>query len=161
MTDDEYQRGMYEAFAGRYGEVADKADEYESYFRKVDVKLKNWYRQIFDWKWVVENLSHKSGLYAFYNHTNNLVYIGKSTDLAKRLAGSLNDRADVIGRIDYMICESRSDTDILELLYIAKYKPILNHDCVRNDESSILKLLNSEVDVEKFETVPRNTQQAV
>lgn len=100
-----------------------------------------------------ENLYGKHGVYAFLDGSENVVYIGKSINLADRITGSYHERQD--GRIEkimYYTDESMANAHVLELILINKYKPIFNTDCKSDDDFT---LFPCDISIEKdFKVLP-------
>lgn len=100
-----------------------------------------------DIDWLIENLSGKSGLYAFFCG-NDIAYIGKSVNLAERIPSSYSERKNSttlqnmgikINEIMYFIVNCKPDMDVLEILLINENKPLLNRDCRRYEPSTLFK----------------------
>lgn len=96
------------------------------FYSKEDFQLSEEILALFD------ELTYKKGLYFLYDQDKKLIYIGKSINLGARLITSIKDRKPYYAK--YKLTKSMSDANILELFYIAKYKPILNKDCKEMDE---------------------------
>lgn len=151
---------MKSAFCTIYGEQADRIDEFKTYFHRRMRKIPHKFN--LNTRFIVDNLSNKTGLYAMYSGEVCL-YIGKSTNLAMRIPSSYDrvvkecwdyDNEDFwIDTIKYLIIPNTGDVDILELLYIAKYKPLLNRDC-NSKTTSLLPLFANEISIEKFSNIP-------
>jgi hypothetical protein len=77
----------------------------------------------------------KDGIYRFYNINKELIYVGKGYVLSKRLYSSALERNAIY--YDYCIIGNKSITDLYEIYYITKLKPILNNDCNHNDILSV------------------------
>lgn len=75
------------------------------------------------------------GLYFLYNENKELIYIGKSKNLSERIPASVKERK--AHYLKYKLTNTMSDTNILELYYIAKFKPALNRDSKEIDDTSI------------------------
>lgn len=80
---------------------------------------------------VINFLEYKCGLYFLYNENKELIYIGKSKNLASRIPTSIRDRKAFY--MKFKLCFNLSDMHILELYYISKLKPVLNSDCLESD----------------------------
>ena len=79
-------------------------------------------------------LNKRSGLYAFESIEGEIVYIGKSNNLAKRIPQSYGEKwsnfdceGEYINRILYYE-ESEANIGVLEMYLISKYKPKFNKD---------------------------------
>jgi len=77
-----------------------------------------------------------SGVYFLYDNLQNLIYIGKSYTLWKRILSSCKERKAIYCR--YAIINNKSDTDIYEMYYISKYKPVANGTGKHNDSPSMV-----------------------
>jgi len=69
-------------------------------------------------------LKGKSGIYKLYDKNKELIYLGKSHNLSKRIKTS--SRKKKAEYFSYTIIENKADTNIYEMYYIAKIKPKLN-----------------------------------
>ncbi len=74
-------------------------------------------------------------VYRFLDRNNNIIYVGKTTNIDKRISSHLvNARQinykyihyDNIYKIEYAIVPSEYHMNIYEIHYICKYKPIYN-----------------------------------
>lgn len=99
----------------------------------------------YTFEWMIDNLFHKAGIYCFA-HDKQILYIGKSINLADRIAESYYERSRYgdINRILYYITPTKSDAHILEIVLIAENKPPLNSDCKTDDYP---KLFQSNIDI--------------
>ena len=68
---------------------------------------------------------NKSGIY-FLHDGIEIVYIGKSYNLAERLNRHINDKAKKFSKITTYIIENKADIDIVEVYLISKHKPKYN-----------------------------------
>lgn len=69
-------------------------------------------------------LKDESGIYKLYDKNKDLIYLGKSHNLSKRIkTSSKKKKAEYFS---YTIIENKADTNIYEMYYIAKIKPKLN-----------------------------------
>lgn len=69
-------------------------------------------------------LKGKSGIYKLYDKNKELIYLGKSHNLSKRIkTSSKKKKAEYFS---YTIIDNKADTNIYEMYYIAKIKPKLN-----------------------------------
>lgn len=80
-------------------------------------------------------LMYKAGVYLLYSEEGNLGYVGRSYNLSNRIPSSLKERG--LHYFKYAVTKSKSDANIYEAYYIAKYKPFLNGDMVTDDECTI------------------------
>lgn len=132
-----------------YKFISENKDDYDKFFRKQRLTDEVKYSHLQD-KWVCtdfgkniadflcDRLHGKSGIYAFVVGSE-IVYIGKSYNLADRIPSSYGERRKqaAIDRILYYIVENKTDADLLEILLISENQPVLNVDC-KNDEKSTL-----------------------
>jgi excinuclease UvrABC nuclease subunit len=70
------------------------------------------------------------------DETKQLVYIGKSYNLGSRISTSIKERK--AHYFSYSIVDNKVDTDIYEIYYIAKFKPILNGTSKNEDYPTIV-----------------------
>src|SRR5690606_9670232 len=83
---------------------------------------------------ILDDIPNKAGIYKFYNETNQIIYIGKSIHLKKRIEQHLKNRKTnkeiqlqkEITRIETTLTGSEIIALILESQLIKKYKPIYN-----------------------------------
>ena len=99
------------------------------------------------------NLPHKPGVYHFYDKDKNIIYIGKTKDLRKRVTSYFTKNHDniktrilvrKIADISHIIVNNESDALLLENNLIKKYQPrynvMLKDDktypwiCIKNEE---------------------------
>ncbi|PDY93210.1 hypothetical protein CON09_08255 [Bacillus anthracis] len=82
-------------------------------------------------------LQNRSAVYMIYSKENELMYIGETTKLCRRMVLHLNDgrggkkaiNRDTVGYIQYAyLTEDRYERGIIEGLLVQKYKPLLNCD---------------------------------
>ena len=75
------------------------------------------------------------GCYAFVGGNNELFYIGKSDDLAKRIPTSYKERRDAVKIKKIMVYKTRTEEEatFLEAMLIAENKPTLNVVGIDND----------------------------
>lgn len=85
------------------------------------------------------NYRNKYGVYFIYNHENELVYIGKSSNcLLTRAFESAKERECLnFSKIELRECKSKSDIAIYESYYISLYKPQFNNDLVFDDTPTV------------------------
>lgn len=91
-------------------------------------------------EWLVQNLFDCKGIYAFLDG-DEILYIGKSKNLADRIPSSYKERSGCgrINRIMYYITKTDSDTNILEIVLISENNPVLNKESNSHDESTLFK----------------------
>ena len=96
---------------------------------------------------VSEYLDGVYGIYCFLED-DNILYIGKSYNLGKRILSSFRERIGQapINRVMYRSLGTKADTNIMELLLIAENKPRLNTDCNVDD---LPMLFYSNIDIAK------------
>lgn len=84
---------------------------------------------------ICDNLFKKHGLYAFVGNDDVILYIGKSVDLSSRIPTSYRERKDYakVNKIMYYIDSNMADVNILEILLIAEYNPVLNTESKTED----------------------------
>jgi DNA polymerase-3 subunit epsilon len=83
---------------------------------------------------VIDDLPSKSGIYRFYNEFNQLIYIGKSINIKKRVEQHLRNTKTAKGikliqeivRVDYELTGSELIALLLESELIKLHKPIYN-----------------------------------
>lgn len=73
---------------------------------------------------IISDLTNKSGLFKLYDKKKNLVYIDKSYNLAEGILKSSKKKKTCY--CSYCIIDNKADTDIYEIYYISKLKPIYN-----------------------------------
>ena len=104
-------------------------------------------------EWLIENLYKQKGIYAFIDK-DEVLYIGKSKNLAERIPSSYKERSSCgrINRIMYYPTLTDADTNILEIILISENKPILNSESNSQDKSTIF---HSNISIlEDFNEVP-------
>ncbi len=85
-------------------------------------------------KEILENLPRKTGVYYFLNARNEIIYVGKSIDIHKRVLQHLNNHSthkgiemiNHIADVKYEICGSELVALLLESDEIKRLKPIYN-----------------------------------
>jgi len=82
----------------------------------------------------LEKLRYSKGLYFFYDEKKELIYIGKSRDLGRRILSSTRERNPYF--VKYKITRTMSDANVLELYYISKIKPVLNRESKEIDKTT-------------------------
>ncbi len=77
-------------------------------------------------------------VYKFYNEKDNLLYVGKTTNLKNRINSHSLDKYwwKEVKYILYAHCNSATDMDIYEIYYINKLHPKYNKQSVNNDNFS-------------------------
>jgi hypothetical protein len=98
----------------------------------------------------LKSLHDCSGLYFLYDSSQELMYIGRSSNLRNRIKTSAIDKK--MHSFKYLNTRTVADTYILEPIYIATFKPPLN------SEFSLLEVPTIKIDMEiqepKMETIP-------
>ncbi len=84
----------------------------------------------------IKNLPDKPGVYQFYDHNGNILYIGKAKSLRKRVSSYFNKNKYESGKIkvlvqkirdiQHIVVDSESDAFLLENNLIKKYQPRYN-----------------------------------
>jgi len=74
----------------------------------------------------------KCGVYKLFDKDKNLIYIGKSINLADRIISSVNERKAFY--FSYIVCKKQCHANILEPYLIAILDPILNSEHKTNDK---------------------------
>ena len=82
----------------------------------------------------LEYLTYVHGLYFLYDENKKLIYIGKSKNLGSRILNSVKERQGFY--LKYKLPLTKSDTNILELYYISKLKPVLNSESKEVDDTT-------------------------
>lgn len=84
---------------------------------------------------ICDNLFKKHGLYAFVGNDDVILYIGKSVDLSSRIPTSYRERKDYakVNKIMYYTDSNMANVNILEILLIAEYNPVLNTESKTED----------------------------
>ena len=85
---------------------------------------------------IAENIYCKKGIYFLFNENKELIYIGKSKDLFKRILGSARERKATYCK--YIEVKTFTDLHFLEVFFINKYKPCLNEEFKENDSLTFL-----------------------
>ncbi len=89
----------------------------------------------FDYKTYIKHLPHTPGVYQMFDHTDQVIYVGKARSLKKRVASYFNGKAKdnktmrlvrSISSIQYHVTRSESEALILENQLIKKHKPRYN-----------------------------------
>lgn len=88
----------------------------------------------------LENIPNKTGVYKFYNEFNQLIYIGKSIHIRKRIDQHLGNNKtkkgiqmqSEIARIEYELTGSELIALLKESDLIKQYKPIYNRSLTRS-----------------------------
>lgn len=85
---------------------------------------------------LVKNLPTKPGVYQFFNHSGDIIYVGKAKDLRKRVSSYLSGSevksykqealVKKISDIRYIIVDNESDALLLENNLIKEYQPKYN-----------------------------------
>ncbi|WP_252225397.1 MULTISPECIES: hypothetical protein [unclassified Clostridium] len=82
------------------------------------------------------DLFDKSGVYKLYDENKQLIYIGKSYNLAIRIVTSIRERK--ASYFSYCVLNNKADTDIYEIYYISKLKPPLNSSNKNEDSPTLI-----------------------
>ncbi len=85
-------------------------------------------------KSITENLPHETGVYYFFNGDDEIIYVGKSTDIHNRVLSHLNNNMhkralemkSAIVRVEYEITGSELVALLLESHEIKKHQPFYN-----------------------------------
>lgn len=80
------------------------------------------------------------GVYSFWNKSDICLYVGVSIDLSTRIAASFTERFRHYCNavyLRYLPTKTSSDAAVLEAVYIAKHKPVLNRTGKFNDELTL------------------------
>lgn len=78
---------------------------------------------------------YQAGVYFIYNSEKEIIYIGKSKNLKKRILSSCRDKSGVY--IRFGKTENEIDATIYEAYYIGKHKPKLNSDLIDSEASTL------------------------
>lgn len=81
------------------------------------------------------SISDISGIYKIYDKSKNLIYIGKSYTLGKRIVQSIGERKGYY--FSYAIVNNKADTDLYEIYYISLIQPALNAANKTGDKPTI------------------------
>lgn len=89
---------------------------------------------------VLDEIPNKAGVYRFYNDTNQLIYIGKSIHIKKRIEQHLRNSKTKkgielqreISRIEFELTGSELIALLLESQLIKQHQPIYNHALRKN-----------------------------
>lgn len=110
----------------------------------------------------INELHHKKyhgryrGVYVMYNKNNDVLYVGKSTDFARRMVSHRRDTPfyDDIHRIKLYKCESSLEMDLLETVLINELRPFHNKSKTyfkSRDRSELITDLDYEINELKQE----------
>lgn len=80
-------------------------------------------------------VEYKSGVYFLYDKHKNLMYVGKSINLGRRVLGSISERQAV--HYEYAVIDSKSDMNVYESYYISLLKPVKNVEGKQEDKLTI------------------------
>lgn len=83
----------------------------------------------------LEAIYQAPGVYYLYDKDKNLIYIGKSVNLASRVVTSMRERKAKFFK--YSVIKNESNMNLYEVYLICKYKPLLNSACKSEDELTI------------------------
>lgn len=84
--------------------------------------------------------------YRFLNNRNEIIYIGRATNLLDRMKNHKhlsNECYNAIDKIEYTKFNSEDDLDIAERYYIAKYKPRYNEEFKNKNFTFTIDFLDS------------------
>lgn len=84
---------------------------------------------------IFKTIEDKSGVYKLYDKNKDLIYIGKSYTLGKRIPASIKERNAFYVRI--MLTDTQADANLLELLFISEEKPSMNDAGLTFDKLTI------------------------
>lgn len=92
-------------------------------------------------KYLNDNFSDVAGVYVFVGAKDEILYIGKSLNLACRIPTSYEERAKQakINRVFCYATPTKADASILEMILITENKPVLNSDGNVDDYSLLFK----------------------
>lgn len=90
---------------------------------------------------ICDNLFKKSGVYSFIGESEEIIYIGKSSNLAGRIPSSYRERRDSsnIKKIMYYLDNNMANVNVLEILLICENNPLLNGESKTDDTPTIFK----------------------
>ena len=83
-----------------------------------------------DWK-TIRKFPEKSGIYFIFDREEELIYLGKSSNIKKRLRAHLSSsyiqvpKTDIISAA-YILMSKEIELKLAEALYLLKYKPKYN-----------------------------------
>lgn len=105
-------------------ELPDDVEIIEKYYSKLLVQWDKQKHTI----WFVEKIPTESGVYFFFDNTGELVYIGSSENLSKRIPSSFKERMPYknIQSIAYITCDDVEEARKTESLLISEHQPVLN-----------------------------------
>jgi DNA polymerase-3 subunit epsilon len=83
---------------------------------------------------LTDGLPHEAGVYYFYDHRDELIYVGKSVDIHNRVLSHLNNHLhereqrmkNQLSRIDFTVTGSELVALLLESSEIKKHQPVYN-----------------------------------
>ena len=96
-----------------------------------------------DIKKTLPTIPHNPGIYKYFDATDNIIYVGKSKDLRKRVSSYFTKKHDSrktaimvskIARIEFAVVETEQDALLLENALIKKWQPRYNV-LLRDDKS--------------------------
>lgn len=103
---------------------------------------------------ICDNLFKKSGLYSFVGESEEIIYIGKSCNLAERIPSSYRERRDSsnIRKIMYYLDNNMANVNVLEILLICENNPLLNGESKTDDSPT---MFNSGINIIRdFHEIP-------
>ena len=126
----------------RNGYLESKPSSFDIYYpyqlEVIDTKIRNSTGILYCYSNPKEKLTNNYGCYLIYDYEDSgkIVYVGKSnSNLLNRACESAKERTNgKFSKIELLEMPSHADTNIYEMYYIAKYKPIYNTDscCIDN-----------------------------
>ena len=84
----------------------------------------------------LDSIVDNYGIYRLYDDDGELVYIGKSYKLGKRIQTSLHERN--CKSYDYCVLDTKEKADLYEIYYISKLKPKYNVTDINADISELI-----------------------
>lgn len=127
--DNYYQAYEIKECMKRYGLRSQVYEEVKAVFEKCE------YVPTQEFINTLEYLTYVHGLYFLYDENKSLIYIGKSKNLGSRILDSAKERQGFY--LKYKLPLTKSDTNILELYYISKFKPKLNSESKEADDTTL------------------------
>lgn len=126
----------------RYGYLSSKPSNSDIYYpyklSVVSTKIRNTTGTLYCYTNPKNELTNNYGCYIIYDYDNKdeIVYVGKSNaNLLNRASESARQRTKGrFSKIELLEMPSHADTNIYEMYYIAKYKPIHNSDSYCEDQ---------------------------
>lgn len=104
-------------------------------------------------------------IYEFINKGNEIIYIGKTTNLNRRIRNHILDKCwfNEVNKILYAECTSRTDMDIYEVYYINKWNPCHNtqslYNCMFSQKLNELTFIELKINLKKNKKInPKRDQ---